>query len=189
MFRSGGYWPWKDTIVAGFDEANAAPFAAIGQIQTVNGSVTVTRASGTVADAKPGDLVYQGDVIETAAEGAVGIAFADGTAFNLAESARLSLDEFTRGQEAAASSALFRLVRGTFAFVAGKLAKSGKFRIETPFASIDGLGQGVGFGALTLAALTFSLIEESHAGPGPDSDYTEDDAIEPEHGSFVVIPH
>src|SRR5437764_11424042 len=105
MFRSSGYLPWKYTIVAGVDEAGRVePFQALGQVQTVSGLVTVTRAGGAVVHVRPGELVYQGDLIETAADGAVGIAFADGTALNLSESARLLLDEFAWALEAAGSS-------------------------------------------------------------------------------------
>src|SRR3954465_1280877 len=103
MFRSGGYLPWNYAIVAGGEGAcEASRFPAIGQIQTVGGSVTVARVSGIVVQANRGDLVYQGDVIETAADAAVGIAFADGTAFNLSDGARLVLDDFACGQGAAA---------------------------------------------------------------------------------------
>ena len=94
MFRTTGGWPGADGVSTGSSLICVPPpFSAIGQIQSVTGIVTATRAAGPVA-LKAGDLVYRGDVIETAPDGAVGIVFIDGTAFNLSDSARLALDEF-----------------------------------------------------------------------------------------------
>ncbi len=191
MFRKDGNLPWKINVVAGTAEVcGAAPCLPIGQIQTASGFVTVTRAGGIVVTVKPGDFVHQGEVIETGADGAVGITFTDGTSFSLSASARMALDEFVCDPNGAANSALFTLTRGTFAFIAGKLAKAGSLRIDTPLASIQGRAQGRGFGILTLAALTFSVMQESHAeGPGPDADWLEDDAIELDHSAFTVTTH
>ena len=83
-------------------------------------------------------LVYRGDTIETEADGAVGITFADGTAFDLSAAARLVLNEFVCDPAGTPNSALFSLVQGAFSFVAGKVAKTGGLRIDTPFATIRG---------------------------------------------------
>ena len=65
-----------------YAQAGGAPDAAkvIGHIQTAIGSGTLTRAGGIAVQAKVGDPVCQGDVIETAADGRVGLRFIDGTA-------------------------------------------------------------------------------------------------------------
>ena len=95
MFDSAGDAPGEDPCMLGSArELAAMPSQAIGKIQTMTGSVTVTRAGGVVVQGNVGDLVYQGDVIETAADGAVAIIFNDGTAFNLSASSRMALDEF-----------------------------------------------------------------------------------------------
>ena len=161
---------------------------AIGQIQTASGSVTVTRPDGIGFAVKPGDLVYQGQVIETAADGAVGITFKDGTTFKLSDSARMALDEFACDPKGGAKSAHFSLARGTFAFIAGELAKTGKFRVETPVASIRGRAQSGGIGTLALAALTFSVVQESLAA-NPDDAAPDDDSITVRdllHGTFTL---
>ena len=51
----------------------------IGNIQTAIGYGTLRRAGGIAVQAKVGDPVCQGDVIETAADGRIGIRFIDGT--------------------------------------------------------------------------------------------------------------
>jgi hypothetical protein len=55
----------------------------IGNIQTAIGCATLGRASGIAVQAMAGDPVFQGDVIETATDGRIGIRFIDGTVFNL----------------------------------------------------------------------------------------------------------
>lgn len=53
----------------------------IGTVETIEGEVEVTRADGTKETLRNGDPVFQGDVIETAGGGAIGIVFADESTF------------------------------------------------------------------------------------------------------------
>src|SRR5436190_20817131 len=94
-----------------------------GYIQTAIGYGTLTRACGIAVQVKVGDPVCQGDVIETAADGRVGIRFIDGTAFNLSGGARVVLDEFVCDSNGISHSALFGVTRGAFAFIVGQVAK------------------------------------------------------------------
>ena len=77
----------------------------IGKVVTTKGSVAILHANavvvqanvgpnGALGQAKVGDEVYQGDTVQTEADGAVGIVFTDGTAFNLYAKSRMVLDEF-----------------------------------------------------------------------------------------------
>ena len=178
--------PGCDGLVVGpTREFVAVPAQAIGKIQSAIG-VSVRRVSGAVLQAEVGDLIYQGDVIETTADGAVRIAFIDGTAFHLASSARMALNEFACDRNGTASSALFSLARGAFAFIAGKVAKTGSLEIDTPVARIRGNAQGGGFGILTLAALTFSLVEEIQALDLDEDPITFDDL---EFGRFTITTY
>jgi len=117
----------------------------IGKIVTVTGSVTIEHATAMVIQAnvsgqadqtKVGDLVYLGDVVQTAADGRVGINFADGTSFNLSSNARIALNEFVYDPNGKANSTLFNLTKGTFTFVAGNIAKTGDMKIDTPLATM-----------------------------------------------------
>jgi hypothetical protein len=72
--------------------------APIGKVVSAKGSVAVQHVNAVVVQAnlgdgtattKVGDLVYKGDVVSTGADGAVGITFSDGTAFNLSSNARM----------------------------------------------------------------------------------------------------
>jgi class 3 adenylate cyclase len=70
----------------------AAPAAQqpIGRVETVSGSATVTR-NGFAVDLNVGDLVFQGDVVQTRSDSTLGI---DGSAFSLKENTRMALNEF-----------------------------------------------------------------------------------------------
>src|SRR5882724_270517 len=167
----------------------ALPPQVIGHIQTTIGYGTLRRASGIAVQVVVGDPVCQGDVIETAADGRIGIRFIDGTVFNLSSSTRVVLNEFVCDSNGTLHSALFGVTRGTFAFIAGEVAKTGCLRIDTPVGSIRGRAHTGGIGMLSLVALTFSVMKEVQAA---DSNVTflDDDSItykDLEHGAFELV--
>jgi hypothetical protein len=116
----------------------------IGKVVTSSGGVTIEHGSAVVVQAslggpqavKPGDPVFMGDIVQTAADGKIGVTFADGTAFNLASNARMVLNEFVYDPNGKSNSTLFSLTKGTFTFVAGRVAKTGDMKIDTPVATM-----------------------------------------------------
>jgi len=117
----------------------------IGKVVTATGAVTIEHAdaaviqanvSGQAGQTKVGDLVYRGDVVQTGADGRVGINFSDGTSFNLSSNARMALTEFVYDPNGKSNSTMFNLTKGTFTFVAGKIAKTGDMKIDTPVATM-----------------------------------------------------
>ena len=183
-------------LVASGVEFGDACMAAVGQlpqvignIQTAIGCGTIRRASGIAVQVMVGDPVCQGDVIETAADGRIEIRFVDGTVFNLSRDARVELSEFARDSNGTLQSALFAVTRGTFAFVAGRLAKTGSLTVDTPVGSIRSLAQGGGIGMLSFAALIFSAMKDAQAAD-PNVTFLDDDTItykDLEHGVFELI--
>jgi hypothetical protein len=135
-------------------QSNTAPVAAggvessaIGKVVSASGSVTIEHANAVVVQAnlpagtgvgqtKAGDPVYKGDVVQTGADGKIGITFTDGTAFNLSSNARMVLNEFVYDPNGKSNSTLFSLTKGTFTFIAGKVAKTGDMKIDTPVATM-----------------------------------------------------
>ena len=73
---------------------------------------------------------------QTGADGRVSINFTDGTSFNLSNNARMALNEFVYDPNGKSNSTLFNLTKGTFTFVAGKVAKTGDMKIDTPVATM-----------------------------------------------------
>lgn len=116
----------------------------IGKIITATGSITVEHVNAVVVQAnlggsgpaKVGDPVFMGDVVQTGPDSRVGITFADGTAFNLSSNGRMVLNEFVYDPNSKSNSTLFSLTKGTFTFVAGKVAKTGDMKIDTPVATM-----------------------------------------------------
>ena len=125
---------------------SSAETSPIGKVVTATGSVTIEHVNAVVVQAnippsgvgqtKTGDLVYKGDVVQTGADGKVGITFTDGTAFNLSSNARMVLNEFVYDPNGTSNSTLFSLSKGTFTFIAGKVAKTGDMKIDTPVATM-----------------------------------------------------
>src|SRR5258705_8994958 len=127
------------------DPAQAAVQDPIGKVVTATGSITIEHVNAVVVQAnlpsqagqtKVGDLVYQGDVVRTGADGRVSINFADGTSFNLSNNANMTLNEFVYDPKGKSNSTLFNLSTGTFTFVAGKIAKTGDMKIDMPVATM-----------------------------------------------------
>ncbi|MGN1290645.1 MAG: FecR domain-containing protein [Bradyrhizobium sp.] len=117
----------------------------IGTVVTATGSVTIEHPSAVVVQAalsdqppqaKVGDRVYLGDVVQTGADGRVGINFTDGTSFNLSSNAKMAMTEFVYDPNGKSNSTLFKLANGTFTFVAGNIAKTGDMKIDTPAATM-----------------------------------------------------
>ena len=121
--------------------AQAAPAGAgdpIGKVTTVEGKVQATRADGTQVLLKEGDPVFQGDVLETGGDSAVGIEFADETTFSLGDNGRMTLDEMVYDPGGDNNSFGVSLVQGTFSFISGQIAKSDTdaMSVTTPVATI-----------------------------------------------------
>jgi hypothetical protein len=117
----------------------------IGKVVAATGSVTIEHVNAVAVQAnlasqagqtKVGDLVYQGDVVRTGAEGKVNINFSDGTSFNLSNNANMTLNEFVYDPNGKSNSTLFNLSTGTFTFVAGQIAKTGDMKVNTPVATM-----------------------------------------------------
>jgi hypothetical protein len=98
--------------------------------------VSQAAVTGAGIQLKDGDLVYRGDTIQTAAESKASLAFADGTAFNVSSNARMVLNEFVYDPDSKSNSSLFSLAKGAFTFVAGKVAKTGSMKVDTPAATM-----------------------------------------------------
>ncbi len=125
--------------------AQAGTIKPIGKVLTVVGSVTIEHVNAVVVQAnltsqpeqtKVSDPVYLGDVVQTGADGQIGISFTDNTAFNLSPNARMVLNEFVYDPKGTSNSTFFSLTKGTFTFIAGEVAKTGDMQIDTPVATV-----------------------------------------------------
>src|SRR5277367_5599394 len=133
---------------------------AIGKLQAVMGLVAITRENASIARPAVGDPVHEGDLIETGTDGLIAIVFVDGTTFRLCANTRVVLDEFVYGVRQGSDSAVFRVTKGIFGIIAGKMAAIGRLLIDTPLGQVRSTGSAAGFGSLAFGVFTFGLIHE-----------------------------
>jgi hypothetical protein len=122
---------------AGQPAAQASPQTPdpVGSVATLQGAASVTRNNATSALALR-DPVYKNDVLQTNADGTLGITFDDETTFTLKPSTRLAVDEFVYQEGGTDNAAIFNVVRGTAAFVAAEVAHTGNMKIDTPTSTL-----------------------------------------------------
>jgi hypothetical protein len=118
-------------------------------VQSVTGTARIEHATAVlvqanlpstdIGQAKVGDLVYHGDMIQTGVDGALGITFADGTSFNFSSNARMEVNEFVYDPHSHSNSTLISLTKGTFSFIAGGIAKTGDMKVDTPIGTFEEL--------------------------------------------------
>jgi FecR protein len=137
--------------------AQPAPPSAnpIGAVATLQGGASVTRSLATNA-LKVKDAIFKGDVLQTTVNGTLGITFDDATTFSLRPNTRIAVDDFVYQERGTNNIAAFDVVRGTMAFVASAVAKTGDMKIVTPTATIGIRG-------------TTGVIEVPTAGAGAAS--------------------
>lgn len=115
--------------------AQPAADEPIGNVATLTGSATVTRNNASTP-LKLQDDIFQNDVLQTSANSTLGVTFNDATTFNLTANARITVDSFVYEDGGKKNAALFDIARGTVAFVAAAVAKTGDMKISTPTATL-----------------------------------------------------
>ena len=112
-----------------------APEEPIGNVATVTGSASVIRNDKTTP-LKVKDDIYLNDVVQTAANSTLGITFVDATTFNLKGSTKITIDNYVYEDGGKNNAAIFDVAKGTAAFVAAAVAKTGDMKISTPTATL-----------------------------------------------------
>jgi hypothetical protein len=139
---AGGAFAQAQPAPAPQGAAVSAPAAAqpaaddpIGNVATLTGSATVTRNNASTA-LKLKDDIFLNDVLQTSANSTLGVTFNDSTTFNLIANARIAVDSFVYEDGGKKNAALFNVAKGTVAFVAAAVAKTGDMTISTPTATL-----------------------------------------------------
>jgi hypothetical protein len=107
----------------------------IGNVATLTGSATVTR-NNAATPLKLQDDIFQNDVLQTSTNSTLGVTFNDATTFNLTANARIAIDNYVYEDGGKQNAALFDVVKGTVAFAAAAVAKTGDMKISTPTATL-----------------------------------------------------
>jgi hypothetical protein len=127
--------PATPTPAAPATDAQQSAAEPIGNVADLTGSASVIRNNATTA-LQIRDDIFAGDVVETQAKSTLGITFNDATTFKLSASARITIDRYVYDEGGKGNAALFDVVKGTLAFVAAGVAKTGDMRIATPTATL-----------------------------------------------------
>lgn len=105
--------------------ALAGPCAAAepaGEVKYLRGKATAT-LEDRVRELDKGEPVYGGETIATRRGALLVMVFRDGTDFTLTNRAEMTIDRFEYGEDAEEPSIATRVLRGTFRFVSGLIAK------------------------------------------------------------------
>ena len=110
--------------------------APVGSVASVAGGASDFRNGAPVTRLKTGDGILKGDLLQTDPDGSLAVTFDDETTFRLGPSATLAVSDFLFEAGGSKNSALFNVVRGSAAFVASLVAKTGDMKIVTPTATL-----------------------------------------------------
>ncbi len=106
-----------------------------GNVAKLQGSATVTR-NGMTGPLALKDDIFKGDVLQTGKNATLTVTFSDDTTLDLSANSRIVVDNFVYQSGARDNAALINVTRGTMAFVAAAVAKTGNMKIETPTATL-----------------------------------------------------
>lgn len=111
--------------------------APAGSVDSVKGIVTAVRG-GVEVELGAGDPIFEGDVLVSGADAAVGIVFADESTMSMGGNARIAIDEMVYNPDTQSGSQLFDVVQGAFVFASGQIGKSNPedVAVRTPVATI-----------------------------------------------------
>jgi hypothetical protein len=90
----------------------------------------------TTTQLKVKDDIYLNDIVQTGANAALGITFIDNTTFNLKANTKITIDNYVYEDGGKSNAAIFDVAKGTAAFVAASVAKTGDMKITTPTATL-----------------------------------------------------
>jgi hypothetical protein len=115
--------------------AAAADEAAIAQIKTAAGAVFVVR-DGKRIPAKPGEMLFEKDVLQTDTDGAIGVTFTDNSVLSLGPDSETALAEYSFDSSNFKGAMLTDMRKGTLSMVSGDIARSSPsaMKVRTPTA-------------------------------------------------------
>ncbi len=116
------------------DQQNPAD-EPIGNVASLTGVATVTR-NNAATPLQLKDDIYLNDVVETQASSSLGITFNDATTFRLSANAQITIDNYVYEENGSNNAGVFDIAKGTVAFVAASVAKTGNMQITTPTATL-----------------------------------------------------
>jgi hypothetical protein len=105
----------------------------VGSVKTAQGSAVVRRGADSIP-IKEGMHLLLNDILQTAADGRLGVILQDGTRISLGPNTELKIDQFVYQPVEGKFGLLLRLGRGMLAYISGRIAQfsPGSVSVETP---------------------------------------------------------
>lgn len=118
--------------------ATASDNSPVGAVEEIKGDASVTRADGTTEKLTLGSPIYEGDIIQTDAQGAVNVVFIDETSMAVSANARMAVDAYSFDPATESGTTNFSVLRGVFVFTSGLIGRDDPddVQIDTPVGSI-----------------------------------------------------
>ena len=141
----------------------------IGKVLTAEGAIRIEHPAAILVQAnlptspdqaKVGDLIYRGDIIQTGPDGKLGAAFSDGSSFSVSANARMEVNEFVYDPRGHSNESLMSLTKGTFTFIAGEVAHTGNMKVNTPIGTMGIRGTAPRVEILPDGSVKFSTLIE-----------------------------
>jgi hypothetical protein len=125
------------SLLAFMPDICTAEFEPAAFVESVKGEVTIISSEMTVR-AVQNMKVIPGDSIRTGANSSVGLIFDDDTVVSLGPDSEMEIDEFLFDPAERQLSFIARMIKGTFSFITGQIAKLApqKVILETPGATL-----------------------------------------------------
>ena len=119
--------------LAGLGAGAAAAADRIGQVKVVSGEVTIERAGSETA-ATPGAALFEGDLVATGADSAIGMTFTDNSRMSLGANSSLVLESYAFNRPGRQDAFDARLARGSLTAASGGISKARPLamRVLTP---------------------------------------------------------
>ena len=142
---------------------HAAPAYATGsagKVVLIMGGAWAQPIGEAARRLEKGDLIYQSDVIRTEKDSAIQVLFNDQTKFYLGADTEMSIDKFDEQSSADGKGFSTHILKGTFRFVSGLIAKKkpSAMEVHTSVGTIGVRGTNVVGDASTTSA-TIILVE------------------------------
>jgi hypothetical protein len=109
----------------------------IGIVKSMAGEVLVTRGALTIK-AEPNATLFEGDVIQTGANGKAGLILGDDTVISMGANSTVDLKAYQFQPQEKKLSLIARVLHGTASFLSGQIAKLApkRVQVETPHATV-----------------------------------------------------
>ena len=113
----------------------AASDEPIGNVASLTGTATVIRNKDSIVLTLKDDI-YLNDTVQTSSSSSLGVTFSDDTTFHLSANAKITIDTYVYDPNGKQNKGAFDIGKGTVAFVAAAVAKTGDMQITTPTAAL-----------------------------------------------------